>query len=173
MPCGSACTSVPPPQIPRRGAEGRDERKEMLWQGQAAAKPPLTLLSLLRGGHRGCDAGDEHTSDAPGGVMGLPGCHPQCPSAAHLVVGEDQLLLQLLQLLLQLLLLLVHPLPVTPLPLEVLLENFHLAGGRGVGAPGRGQTPLPNTPVLPSLTPPATPSARHSGWHDGPWLWSF
>lgn len=58
------------------------------------------------------------------------------PSAAHLVVGDDQLLLQLFQLLLQLFLLLIHPLPVTSLPLEVLFKNLHLAGGRDVGEPG-------------------------------------
>lgn len=48
-----------------------------------------------------------------------------CP---HLGICQGDLGLQLLHLLLQLLLLFVHALTVTPLPLEVLLKDLHLAG---------------------------------------------
>ena len=57
-------------------------------------------------------------------------------------MGQGDLGLQFLHLLLQLFLLFIHALPVTTLPLEVLLKDLHLEGrwrGREEGVREEGQ----------------------------------
>ena len=78
--------------------------------------------------------------------MHPPHGHSQLPSpgshSSHLGMGQGDLGLQFLHLLLQLFLLFIHALPVTTLPLEVLLKDLHLEGrwrGREEGVREEGQ----------------------------------
>lgn len=93
----------------------------------------------LSEGHRNVSAElEEWVSLLPTSVaralqpMPPPHGHSQRPPpgsrSSHLGVGQGDLGLQFLHLLLQLFLLLIHALPVTTLPLEVLLKDFHLKG---------------------------------------------
>lgn len=133
------CPHQSPPSDPQeRGRKKRQMKGDALAGTSSSKTTSLAFLSPLSPYSEmgtGTVTLGMSTSDIPRVDTVLP-VLLVAPSAAHLVVGDDQLLLQLFQLLLQLFLLLIHPLPVAPLPLEVLFENLHLAGGRDVGEPG-------------------------------------